>query len=129
MVALIYLELILVIFPLDLIKNEFFSKKVFYGSPLWPLEGTMIQSCVDWRKACLSPAKDQHGFRPRHSTTSAILQLLLSAPPLQRKMVEGSNNRFYTHRPMISPSNRNPGRLVDWWPPSIQPAGALPPRP
>ena len=23
----------------------------------------------------LSPAKDQHGFRPRHSTTSAILQL------------------------------------------------------
>ena len=25
---------------------------VFYGSPLWPLEGAMIQSlCVDWRKA------------------------------------------------------------------------------
>ena len=23
----------------------------------------------------LSPAKDQHGFRPRHSTTSALLQL------------------------------------------------------
>ena len=24
----------------------------------------------------LSPAKDQHGFRPRHSTTSALLQLI-----------------------------------------------------
>ena len=33
-------------------------------------------------------------------------------------MVEGSNNRFYTHRPMVSPpSNRNPDPLVDWWPP------------
>ena len=26
-------------------------------------------------KEFLSPAKDQHGFRPRHSTTSALLQL------------------------------------------------------
>ena len=24
---------------------------------------------------CISPAKDQHGFRPRHSTTYALLQL------------------------------------------------------
>ena len=29
--------------------------------------------------------------------------LLLSAPPFHRKMVEGSNNRFYAHRPMVSP--------------------------
>ena len=29
-----------------------------------------------------------------------------------------SNNRFYAHWPMVSPSsNRNPGPLVDWWPP------------
>ena len=28
----------------------------------------------------------------------------------------------------IPPSNRNPDQLVDWWPPSIQPAGAPPPR-
>ena len=51
-VALIYLELILVIFPLNL--KMYYSKYccVFYGSPLWPLEGAMIQSlCVDWRKA------------------------------------------------------------------------------
>ena len=36
------------------LKNELFQKYccVFYGSPLWPLEGAMIQSlCVDWRKA------------------------------------------------------------------------------
>ena len=37
-------------------------------------------------------------------------------------MVEGSNlilriNRFYAHRPIVSPSNRNPGPRVDWWPP------------
>ena len=52
-VALIYLELILVIFPLNL-KMYYFKNIVvfFYGSPLWPLEGAMIQSlCVDWRKA------------------------------------------------------------------------------
>ena len=54
--------------------------------------------------------------------------LLLSAPPLLRKMVEGYNNRFYAHRPMVSPpSNRNPGcKLIGA--PSIQPAGAPPPR-
>ena len=41
-------------------------------------------------------------------------RLLLSAPP---KILEGSNNRFYAHRPMVSPpSNRPPGPLVDWWP-------------
>ena len=34
---------------------------------------------------------------------SSIWLLLLSAPPLHRKMVEGSNNRFYAHRPMVSP--------------------------
>ena len=36
------------------LKNVLFQKYccVFYGSPLWPLEGAMIQSlCVDWRKA------------------------------------------------------------------------------
>ena len=36
------------------LKNVLFKKYccVFYGSPLWPLEGAMIQSlCVDWRKA------------------------------------------------------------------------------
>ena len=43
--------------------------------------------------------------------------LLLSTPHLHRRMVEGSNNLFYAHRPMVSPSNRNPGPLVDWWPP------------
>ena len=34
-------------------KNVLFHKYcVLYGSPLWPLVGTMIQSvCVDWRKA------------------------------------------------------------------------------
>ena len=36
----------------------------------------------------LSPAKDQHGFRPRHSTTSALLQL---QPP-------GFNQRKPPHR-------------------------------
>ena len=38
----------------SLLKNILFQKYccVFYGSPLWPLEGDMIQSlCVDWRKA------------------------------------------------------------------------------
>ena len=29
--------------------------------------------------------------------------MLLSAPPLHRKMVEGSNNRFYAHLPVVSP--------------------------
>ena len=30
----------------------------------------------------------------------------------------GANNRFYAHRPMVSPtSNRHAGPLVDWWPP------------
>ena len=51
--ALIYLELILVIFPLNL-KIVLFQKYccVFYGLSLWPLEGAMIQSlCMDWRKA------------------------------------------------------------------------------
>ena len=36
------------------LKNVLFQKYciVFYGSPLWPLEGAMIQSlCVDLRKA------------------------------------------------------------------------------
>ena len=28
---------------------------------------------------------------------------VLSATPLHRRMVEGSNNRFYAHRPMVSP--------------------------
>ena len=34
------------------LKNVFLKYCcVFYGSPLWPLEGDMIQSlCVDWRK-------------------------------------------------------------------------------
>ena len=42
--------------------------------------------------------------------------MLLSA--LHRRMVEGSNNRFYAYRPMVSPqSNWHPGPLVDWWPP------------
>ena len=48
----------------------------------------------------------------------AGIMLLLLAPPFHRRMVEGSNNRFYAHRPMLyPPSNRNPGPLVDWWPP------------
>ena len=36
------------------LENVLFQKYCcdFYGSPLWPLEGAMIQSlCVDWRKA------------------------------------------------------------------------------
>ena len=35
------------------------------------LQGLILPSI----NAFLSPAKDQHGFRPRHSTTSALLQL------------------------------------------------------
>ena len=43
--------------------------------------------------------------------------MLLSAPPLHRSVMEGSNNRLYAHRPMVSPSNRNPDPLADWWHP------------
>ena len=35
------------------------------------LEALILSSINEF----LSPAKDQHGFRPRHSTTSALLQL------------------------------------------------------
>ena len=35
------------------------------------LEALILPSINDF----VSPAKDQHGFRPRHSTTSALLQL------------------------------------------------------
>ena len=40
---------------------------------------------------CLSPAKDQHGFRPRHSTTSALFQLTTDIEP-------GFNQRKPPHR-------------------------------
>ena len=39
----------------------------------------------------LSPAEDQHGFRPRHSTTSALLQLITD-------IVTGFNQRKPPHR-------------------------------
>ena len=39
----------------------------------------------------LSPAKDQHGFRPRHSTTSALLQLTTD-------IETGFNQRIPPHR-------------------------------
>ena len=39
----------------------------------------------------LSPAKDQHGFRPRHSTTSALLQLT-------KDIETGFNQREPPHR-------------------------------
>ena len=37
------------------LKNVLFEKCcVFYGSPLWPLKGAMIQSlCIDWRNALI----------------------------------------------------------------------------
>ena len=38
--------------------------------------------------------------RPILDYVSTIMVVLLSAPP---KMVEGSNNHFYAHRPMVSP--------------------------
>ena len=41
----------------------------------------------------LSPAKDQHGFRPRHSTTSALLQLTTD-------IETGFNQREPPHRTM-----------------------------
>ena len=39
---------------------------------------------------CISPAKDQHGFRPRHSTTSTLLQLTTD-------IETGFNQRKPTH--------------------------------
>ena len=42
----------------------------------------------------LSPAKDQHGFRPRHSTTSALLQLttdMLLSHDILRSKIAGSS--------------------------------------
>ena len=37
-----------------------------------------------------------------YPTPKVFRLLLLSAPPLHWKMVEGYNNRFYAHRPMVS---------------------------
>ena len=40
---------------------------------------------------------------PLQLVTDCLPLLLLSTPPLYRKMLEGSNNRFYAHRPIVSP--------------------------
>ena len=52
------------------------------------------------------------------------IMLLLSAPPLYRRMVEGSNNLSTHTGRWYPPSNWNLGPLVDWCSPSIQPKGA-----
>ena len=51
------------------------------------LEALILLSINDF----LSPAKDQHGFRPRHSTTSALLQLITD-------ILTGVNQRKPPHR-------------------------------
>ena len=53
-VALIYFELILVIYPLDLKMYYNYAKYccIFFGNALWSLKGVMIQLlCVGWRMA------------------------------------------------------------------------------
>ena len=57
-----------------------------------------------------------------HENTTHPSNVVVVGPTPPPKIVKGSNNRFYTHQPMVSPpSNQVADPLADWRPPSFNP--------
>ena len=64
------------------------------------------------------------------NTSHRVLNVVVVVGPTPPPKNGGKVQQPFLRTPAdgIPPSNRNPSPLVDWWPPSIQPAGAPPPR-